>query len=196
MGRKPRSEEKILSTLLMAPASFKEIVKRTGLPKATVSHAIHRLVKKGAIRPEMINGRITWFITQRGILIMSTYKKQDTMMGLLTLLRIGEPLSKRPLRETDWEIIFEKEAKEAYVNSPELGQKIRRAKDLFAQAWPEIKAKLSMMLSLALMLSLMIREKINDEEDLKVFKDVFIENLFEDIMRPVKTKFLEILEAT
>jgi len=193
MGRKPRSEEKILSTLLMAPASFKEIVERTGLPKATVSHAIRRLADKGVIHPEMIDGKITWFVTTRAALIMPMYRKETMMETLLTFLRLEKPPLKELIGEMNWETVFDQEKERA--RSPELKRKIEKMKELFAQAWPGIKTELSIMLSFALIFSLIIREKINSEEDLRIFKGVFLEDLFKDIMRPVKTKFLEILEA-
>mgnify|MGYP000303560006 CR=1 FL=1 len=89
MGRKPKSEKIILETIGIDSLTFTEIVKRTGLPRATVSHALKRLQKKELVMGLVKNGKVRWEITPKAATILMGSKSKLTREVLeLSLIHI------------------------------------------------------------------------------------------------------------
>lgn len=62
---KKRSQEKIISSLIDSPKTFKELVEKTGLSKPILSKHLTELKKKGDLIRNVINDRVVYKITDK-----------------------------------------------------------------------------------------------------------------------------------
>jgi len=68
MGREDRASIKILEVMAREgrPLTWKELVEKTGLAKATVTHALKRLRRSNLVRPQLVEDvRIGWTISEK-----------------------------------------------------------------------------------------------------------------------------------
>lgn len=195
MGRKAKSEAQILTALWGRELSFAEIVSITKLPKATVSHALDRLEKRGLIIPRVIDGRIKWVLTPRGATLLTPPSIREKVGREMEPL--FSKLKNKPLEswtDEEWQTLFQM-IRLGQVGKDLSPEKFEEARKCLIQAWPDIKADLSLEVALGLMLSIAVLDKINEKEDFKRFFEVYLPGLWEMITRPITDNFLIILKA-
>lgn len=175
--------------------TFNEIVKITGLPKATVSHALHRLEKKRFVYPFYQDGKIKWALTFEGLAFVtpSTIDEETTLV-LESLVSKLEEKSLEDWTDEDWQTLFETfklTSLGRHVEiSPQIYNEIRK---LLIQAWPKIKNSLSIEFAYGLLLSFSLLNIITREEDLKNFFQVHLPTLLLLITKTVDREFISIL---
>lgn len=202
MGRKPKSEEKILKVLAeRGPLTFTEIAKVSGLAKATLSHALHRLAKRGLIQPVIDGGRIKWILRPRAIAYLPIFEEhfsiKDKQLAKLVIIPFEE------WGAEEWGVIFGI-AKEYFFKvvdehqdmPPELVKKLEQAKALLLERWDQFKIYLVIALIINLLFSIISLHYFRDDpEALEEFRKTFLPRALKDIERPVKECFIKILES-
>lgn len=206
MGRKARSEEKIIAAIMKnGPMTFTEIVKMTKLPKATASHSIRRLARKRFIQPLIADeGKVKWALHPRAVIHIPlldkflTWKEEDRKLAGLLLL----PLEKWGREE--WEAIlgvvkefFSMTSENGGEMPLELREKLARAMESLISEWDIIRNRFAIFFSIILLFAVVsLYNARKDPESLKAFKAVYMPEALKKIAEVIEKHFVEILEDT
>ncbi|MEM1759835.1 MAG: winged helix-turn-helix domain-containing protein [Thermosphaera sp.] len=197
MGRRAKSELIILSELLGGPLSFSELVARTKLPKATISHALKRLAKKQLVDALLIEGKIKWRLTIRGFYLALDFSKYEFFGGAISPKEIIDLMkSLRAWNEKNWETIF-KIAETALHKK--ISDKVRIdldiMKDMLNMVWDIFEGEYAMLFSASLAMSIIMLDELKSEDDVKRYKEESLPIWYDVIMTSVKKNFEKIFNS-
>lgn len=195
MGRKPKSEKIILETIGIDSLTFTEIVKRTGLPRATVSHALKRLQKKELVMGLVKNGKVRWEITPKAATILMGSKSKLTREVLESLVsRLGGKELTQWSKQ-DWAFLFEKmKLLPFFKEEPELNKKFEKMKKEIIEVWPEMRKEISLRFAVISASALIALEGLESVEDKKKYLDNYAVNAITTISTPIVYHFIRILQ--
>jgi len=183
MGRKPRSEKIILEAIGMDQLTFTEIMKRTGLPRATVSHALKRLEKKGLLKGEVVDGKIKWSLTTEAKALLSgvSFQKQtESLLRKMVFKVMDKDLEE--WTDDDWlqlyKIVSEIEGMRERMLS--LQEKIEKSRGQLLETWRKIKRETSFLTAINFVSSLLLLESYPEK--------TIREKLFASFVRPSTEK--------
>lgn len=207
MGRKARSEEKIIAAIMKnGPMTFAEIVKATKLPKPTTSHAIRRLARKRFIQPLIADdGKVRWGLHPRALiyvpLVSEFFSRLEEEDKKLASLLFSPP---EEWGREEWETIFgvieelfSMISRNGGEMPLELREKLARAVESLINEWRFLKNEFFITYTLMLLAAIVSLYNIrNDPGGLEAFKVIYIPKALKKIAELIEEYFIEILENT